>query len=302
MILSRFFALANWATRLNKYITDKETIPMNKYPLAAAVALGLALVGCDKQKSEQASEEVALETQEQKVSYIIAEDMAKRLKSQDVELDPQVVLMALDDVANDRESRISDEDKQQVIAVFQEEMQAKQKQMLADQEKEFKAKAEQNLTEGKAFLEENAKKEGVVTTDSGLQYKVIREGTGDSPSADSTVEVDYKGTLIDGTEFDSSYARGEPVQFPVNGVIKGWTEALQMMKEGAKWELYIPSDLAYGPGGAGGLIGPNATLIFEVELHKANVQADGGEESSEGEQQPEGTQGEGAGDEGAQEE
>ncbi|MFI2811221.1 MULTISPECIES: FKBP-type peptidyl-prolyl cis-trans isomerase [Microbulbifer] len=243
---------------------------MNKYPLAAAVALGVMLAGCNKQDSGQA-EEIALETQEQKVSYIIAEDMARRLDSQGVALDSKVVVMALEDVAAGRESRLSDEDKQQVIAVFQENMQAKQQEMLAKQEQEFKAKAESNMAEGKAFLEENAQKEGVVTTDSGLQYKVIRAGSGDTPSADSTVEVDYKGTLIDGTEFDSSYARGEPVQFPVGGVIKGWTEALQLMKEGAKWELYIPSDLAYGPGGAGGLIGPNATLIFEVELHKANV-------------------------------
>jgi len=253
---------------------------MNKYPLAAAVALGLALAGCNKQEPKQAAE-VTLDTQEKKVSYIIAEDMAKRLDSQEVKLDPQVVLMALNDVAEGRESRLSDEDKQQVIAVFQEKMQAKQQEMLAKQEQEFKASAEKNLAEGKAFLEENAKKEGVVTTESGLQYKVITEGSGDSPSADSTVEVDYRGTLIDGTEFDSSYARGEPVQFPVNGVIKGWTEALQLMKEGAKWELYIPSDLAYGPGGAGGLIGPNATLVFEVELHKANVGSDDGEEKPE---------------------
>lgn len=253
---------------------------MNKYPLAAAVALGLALVGCNKQESGAAAE-VALETQEQKVSYIIAEDMAKRLESQDVKLDPQVVMMALSDVASGRESRLSDEDKQQVIAVFQENMQAKQQEMLAKQEEEFKASADKNMAEGKAFLEENAKKEGVQTTASGLQYKVITEGSGDSPSADSTVEVDYRGTLIDGTEFDSSYKRGEPVQFPVDGVIKGWTEALQLMKEGAKWELYIPSDLAYGPGGAGGQIGPNATLIFEVELHKANVGGESGAEAAE---------------------
>lgn len=252
---------------------------MNKYRLAAAVALGLSLAGCSKQESGAASE-VALETQEQKVSYIIAEDMAKRLESQDVALDPQVVLMALDDVAQGRESRLSDEDKQQVIAVFQEQMQSKQQEMLQKQEQEFKASAEENAAKGKTFLEENAKKDGVVVTDSGLQYKVVREGSGDSPTADSTVEVDYRGTLIDGTEFDSSYARGEPVQFPVGGVIKGWTEALQLMKEGAKWELYIPAELAYGPGGAGGLIGPNETLIFEVELHKANVAAGGGETES----------------------
>ncbi|GAA5525869.1 outer membrane protein MIP [Microbulbifer aestuariivivens] len=256
---------------------------MNKYRLAAAVALGLSLAGCSKQDSGAVTE-VPLETQEQKVSYIITEDMALRLKSQGVELDPQVVIMALNDVAEGRESRLGDEDKQQVIAAFQEQMQSKQQEMLAKQEADFKAAAEENAAKGKAFLEENAEKEGVVVTDSGLQYKIVREGSGDSPSADSTVEVDYRGTLLDGTEFDSSYARGEPVQFPVNGVIQGWTEALQLMKEGGKWELYIPAELAYGPGGAGGLIGPNETLVFEVELHKANVSdqsADGDDSATE---------------------
>ncbi|USD21448.1 FKBP-type peptidyl-prolyl cis-trans isomerase [Microbulbifer variabilis] len=253
---------------------------MNKYPLAAAIALGLALTGCNEQGQKQ-EKEVALDTQEKKVSYIIAEDMAKRLKAQDVQLDPKVVAMALNDVASGREDRLSDEEKQQTIAAFQEQMQKKQQEMLAQQEKEFKESADKNMQEGKTFLEENAKKDGVVTTDSGLQYKVIKEGSGSKPSATSTVEVDYKGTLINGEEFDSSYARGEPVQFPVNGVIKGWTEALQLMKEGSKWELYIPSELAYGPGGAGGKIGPNATLIFEVELHKANVAGDEGSEKKE---------------------
>lgn len=243
---------------------------MNKTSLAAAVALGIALAGCNKQEPA-GSAEVKLESQEQKVSYIIAEDMANRLKSQEVALDPNIVAMALNDVASGRDSRLSEEEKQEVIKVFQESMQAKQKELMAKQEAEFKASADENLEEGKKFLEENAKKEGVQTTDSGLQYKVITEGTGASPTETSTVEVDYKGTLIDGTEFDSSYKNGKPVQFPVNGVIKGWTEALQLMKEGAKWELYIPSDLAYGPGGAGGLIGPNSTLIFEVELHKADA-------------------------------
>jgi len=248
---------------------------MNKSSLAAAVALGIALVGCNKQESAGAAD-IKLDTQEQKVSYIIAEDMARRLKTQGVTLDPKIVAMALDDVASDRDSRLNDEEKQQVISVFQENMQAKQKELMAKQEQEFKATAEKNMQEGKKFLEENAKKEGVQTTDSGLQYKVITEGSGDTPSESSVVEVDYKGTLIDGTEFDSSYKNGKPVQFPVNGVIKGWTEALQLMKEGAKWELYIPSELAYGPGGAGGLIGPNSTLIFEVELHKADVSKDQG--------------------------
>src|SRR5204863_9102484 len=126
--------------------------------------------------------------------------------------------------------------------------------------------AEKNTTEGEKFLAENKNKPGVKTTGSGLQYKVLKEGSGTPPKETDTVVVNYRGTLIDGTEFDSSYKRGEPATFPVNRVIKGWTEALQLMKPGAKYQLFIPSDLAYGPGGTGGDIGPNATLIFEVEL------------------------------------
>src|SRR5881394_629143 len=129
-----------------------------------------------------------------------------------------------------------------------------------------KEAAEKNKAEGEKFLEENKKKDGVKTTASGLQYKVLKEGSGPSPKETDTVVTNYRGTLIDGTEFDSSYKRNEPATFPVNRVIKGWTEALQLMKPGGKYKLFIPSNLAYGPGGAGGDIGPNATLIFEVEL------------------------------------
>ncbi len=132
----------------------------------------------------------------------------------------------------------------------------------------FMASAESS-DKGQEYLAQNAKKEGVKSLPDGLQYKVEKEGTGKSPAATDTVVVHYKGTLIDGTEFDSSYKRGQPAEFPVNRVIKGWTEALQLMKEGAKWTLYIPSDLAYGARGTpGGPIGPNQTLIFEVELIK----------------------------------
>ncbi len=125
---------------------------------------------------------------------------------------------------------------------------------------------EKNKKEGEDFLAENKKKEGVQTLPSGLQYKVIKAGTGKKPQLTDTVTTQYRGTLIDGTEFDSSYRRGKPATFPVNGVIRGWTEALQLMEEGAKWELFVPPDLAYGERGAGQQIGPNATLIFEIEL------------------------------------
>jgi FKBP-type peptidyl-prolyl cis-trans isomerase FklB len=134
-------------------------------------------------------------------------------------------------------------------------------------QKEMIAKlGEKNKAEGEAFLAENKKKEGVKTLPSGLQYKVIKAGTGKKPKVTDTVTTHYRGTLMNGTEFDSSYRRGQPVSFQVNGVIPGWTEALQLMEEGAKWQLFIPSNLAYGERGAGRDIGPNATLVFEIEL------------------------------------
>jgi FKBP-type peptidyl-prolyl cis-trans isomerase FklB len=138
--------------------------------------------------------------------------------------------------------------------------------MVAKQQEMVKKLGEKNKVEGEAFLAENKKKEGVITLPSGLQYKVIKAGTGKKPKATDTVTVHYQGTLTDGKEFDSSYRRGQPVTFPVNGVIPGWTEALQLMEEGAKWQVFIPSSLAYGDRGAGRDIGPHATLIFEIEL------------------------------------
>jgi FKBP-type peptidyl-prolyl cis-trans isomerase FklB len=145
-------------------------------------------------------------------------------------------------------------------------MTAFQKEMMAKREQAGKEAGAKNKVEGEAFLAENGKKEGVVTLPDGLQYKILKEGDGAKPKATDTVTVHYRGTLISGTEFDSSYKRKEPVSFPVNGVIAGWTEALQLMKVGSKWQLFIPSTLAYGERGAGPDLGPNATLIFEVEL------------------------------------
>ena len=145
---------------------------------------------------------------------------------------------------------------------IQETMDAFQKEMMAKQDEV----AKKNKAEGESFLAENKKKEGIKILPSGLQYKVIKAGTGKKPKSTDTVTVHYRGTLIDGTEFDSSYKRGQIVSFPVSGVIPGWTEALQLMEAGAKWQLFIPPNLAYGERGAGGAIGPNTTLIFEVEL------------------------------------
>jgi FKBP-type peptidyl-prolyl cis-trans isomerase len=143
-----------------------------------------------------------------------------------------------------------------------------EKEVIQAQKEKPMSVAEQNLAEGIKFLEENAKKDGIITTASGLQYQILKEGTGETPGLTDNVVCDYSGNLLDGKEFDSSYKRGEPAQFPVNQLIPGWTEALQIMPVGSKWRLFIPSDLAYGPRGAGGVIGPNAALIFELELHK----------------------------------
>jgi len=161
--------------------------------------------------------------------------------------------------AMDSTERISTD---KVKAVVQAYMIAAQKKVMDAQEK----KAEGNLAEGRAFLAENGKKPGIVTTATGLQYEVLQMGNGPKPTADQTVKVNYRGTLINGKEFDSSYKRGEPAEFPVNAVIPGWTEALQLMPVGSRWKLFIPSDLAYGQHGAGADIPGNSTLIFEVEL------------------------------------
>jgi FKBP-type peptidyl-prolyl cis-trans isomerase FklB len=206
-----------------------------------------------------AEEQTALKTEKEKVSYIIGVNIGRNLKTQSVDVDPDMISKGMKDVASGGKLLMTDEEMKATMTAFQKEMMKKR-------EEELEKVGGKNEAEGEAFLAANKKKPGVVTLPSGLQYKVITEGKGKSPKATDTVTVNYKGTLIDGTEFDSSYKRGEPASFPVNGVIKGWTEALQLMKEGAKWELFVPPDLAYGEKGAGNVIGPNATLIFEVEL------------------------------------
>jgi FKBP-type peptidyl-prolyl cis-trans isomerase len=179
------------------------------------------------------------------------------------DLDAEVLGAAIQDALSGKESRLSDEEMRAAVASLQERtvtaMQASRKEQV-----------QKNLAEGEKFLAENKTKEGVKTTASGLQYRVIDEGEGPSPKAGDSVTVHYRGTLVDGTEFDSSYQRGKPATFPLTGVIPGWTEALQLMKKGSKWVLFIPSDLAYGERGAGNRIPPNSTLIFEVELLSMN--------------------------------
>lgn len=200
-----------------------------------------------------------LKDQKDRVSYVIGMDIGTNLKRQSIEINPELLLRGLKDGLSGNKPLMSDQEMRETIAAFQREMQARQ-------EEAAKKMGEKNKKEGEAFLAENRKKEGVVTLTSGLQYKVIKKGSGKRPKLTDTVTTHYRGTLIDGTEFDSSYRRGQPATFPVDGVIAGWTEALQLMEEGAKWQLFIPPHLAYGERGAGPQIGPHATLIFEVEL------------------------------------
>lgn len=196
-----------------------------------------------------------LKTLNQRLSYIVGENMATQLKNDGIDLDTDALVLAVNDVLAGNTSRLSPADKQSTV----EELQA------LSQEKQAAAQVK-NKAEGEAYLAENAKKDDVTVTDSGLQYKVLSSGDGAKPKATDTVTVHYHGTLIDGTVFDSSYDRGEPAVFPVNGVIAGWIEGLQLMGVGDKFELTIPSNLAYGPQGSGASIGPDSALIFQVEL------------------------------------
>jgi len=219
--------------------------------------LGIAFAFWTSQVAAQ--ETPALKDQKDKVSYSIGMEIGKNLKRQSLDLNTDLFLKGIKDAFSGEKALMTDEEIAQTMTAFQ-------KEMLAKQQEAAKKLGEKNKQEGEAFLAENKKKEGVITLPSGLQYKVIHAGTDKKPKATDTVKVHYKGSLIDGKEFDSSYRRGEPVSFPVNGVIPGWTEALQLMGEGAKWQVFIPSNLAYGERGAGREIGPNATLTFEIEL------------------------------------
>jgi FKBP-type peptidyl-prolyl cis-trans isomerase FklB len=203
---------------------------------------------------------LALKTPTQKSSYAIGMNIGKNLKRDSVEVDPAILLRGLKDALAGNKLLLTDDEAKAALTELQAEVRA-------NEEAKLKAAAVENKKAGEAFLAVNKAKQGVVTLPSGLQYKIIKEGTGPKPTAQDTVLCHYRGTLLDNTEFDSSYKRKEPLKIPVGGVIKGWTEAIQLMPVGSKWELFIPSDLAYGERGApGSPIGPNSTLIFEVEL------------------------------------
>ena len=206
-----------------------------------------------------AEEKSALKDPKDKVSYSIGLDIGTTLKKQNIDVNTDTLFTGLKDALSGAKPKMTEEEMKETMMNFSKELRDKQ-------QKTMEEATQKNAAAGAKFLEENKKKPGVKTTASGLQYKVLKEGSGPSPKETDTVVTNYRGTLINGTEFDSSYKRNEPVTFPVNGVIKGWTEALQLMKKGSKYELFVPAELAYGPRGAGQDIGPNETLIFEVEL------------------------------------
>ena len=240
---------------------------MKKISLISIITLGITACGHEKAKE---AEVVTIDTQNQKVSYLMGMENGKGIGSTGIDLDLAAYQQGFADGVAKLESKLSEEETSATIQAFQQQMMAKREEMQKAEQEAAELESKANLKEGAAFLETNGAKEGVVTTESGLQYKIITAGTGVKPSKESTVEVHYAGRLLDGTEFDSSIKRGVPVKFGVTQVIPGWTEALQLMTEGSKWELYIPADLGYGAGGQGP-IGPNSVLIFEVELLTADV-------------------------------
>lgn len=202
-------------------------------------------------------------TTQDKTSYAMGMATGKALKAHDTQINTNAFADGLNAGYSGAKAKMNEQTMQATLATFE-------KSNIAKMQAQAKLKGESNLQKGKAFLASNAKQKGVITTKNGLQYKVITKGDGTSPKASDSVTVDYEGTLIDGSVFDSSYKRGQPATFPVNGVIAGWTEALQLMKPGSVWMLYIPANLAYGARGAGSAIGPNETLIFKVHLIKVN--------------------------------
>jgi FKBP-type peptidyl-prolyl cis-trans isomerase FkpA len=210
-----------------------------------------------------------LATDKEQVSYVIGMDIGKSLKPMKDEVDMATLKRALDDVINDKKLLLNDEQVAKIMQAFSEKMQAKQKEEMAKKQAQMEAQGKKNVELEKAFLAANGKKPGVVTTASGLQYQVITLGTGPKPKMDDRVSVNYAGSLLDGTEFDSSYKRNEPAQFALGQVVPGWTDGLQLMPVGSKYKLWIPSKLGYGETGTpGGPIPPNSTLVFELELLK----------------------------------
>ncbi len=212
------------------------------------------------------ADDTKLNSVDKKASYALGSDLAKNFQQQGVEIDIPALVLGMQDVMENKSLRLTDAEMQQAVNEVK-------KQVMQKQAEARKKLAEDNAQKGEAFLAKNKKRDDVKVTKSGLQYRIIEPGKGATPKEDDVLTANYKGTLIDGTEFDSSYSRGTPIEFQMGDVIPGWGEALKMMKPGAKWEIFVPPSLGYGSKGAGDIIGPNETLIFTIELIKAEKPA-----------------------------
>jgi FKBP-type peptidyl-prolyl cis-trans isomerase FklB len=228
-------------------------------PKAASTAKTSSTAKSHSATTAKSTQAITLNTQKDKVSYAIGMNIGQSMKKDALDIDPNILLRGLKDAMAGGKLLMTEEQVKLVMTELRSEMTKKK-------EAEAQQAGAANKLAGQQFLAANKAEPGVITLPSGLQYKILKEGTGPKPTATDTVLCNYRGTLLDGTEFDSSYKRGEPASFPVNQVIKGWTEALQLMPVGSKWQLFIPSDLAYGERSPGAAIGPNSTLIFDIEL------------------------------------
>jgi FKBP-type peptidyl-prolyl cis-trans isomerase FklB len=244
--------------------SNPQAAPAAKAPQAQAAKAPAAKTGqtpaaAGKAPAAKRQSTLTLTTPKDKASYAIGLNIGKSLHKDSVDVDPNILSQGIKDALAGSKPLLTDDEAKAAMVALQNDVRR-------NREAEMQVAGEANKKEGEAFLAANKAKDGVVTLPSGLQYKILKEGAGPKPSASDSVVCNYRGTLINGTEFDSSYKRGQPATFPVGQVIHGWTEALQLMPVGSKWQLFIPSEMAYGPRGPSQDIGPNATLIFEVEL------------------------------------
>lgn len=262
------FARQNSAPSSSQSSSQTTTAPPAKSTGTSGAAKSSATVGTHQTSTARKTTPLMLKTDRDKESYAIGMNIAKGLQSQSklFDFDPRILQQGLKDSLAGTKTLLTEDEMKTALTSLQAQVHEKQQALQAAMQKEMQEKAEANQKAGEAFLEANKAKDGVQVLPDGLQYKIISEGEGPKPSATDIVVCNYRGTLIDGTEFDSSNKHGQPLTTPVTGVIKGWTEALQLMPVGSNWELYIPSNLAYGPRGAGSAIGPNSTLIFQIEL------------------------------------
>ena len=247
------------------YIASAEDTTPNA-PSPADAAASQSPIPAESPAATGASPSSAFKTDKDKISYSLGVDIGRTLQRLQLDLNEEVLSRGIADVLGGKTMAMTDQELQETLQAFQQKMMQKQQESMAKKQDEMKVVAAKNKADGKKFLEDNSKKAGVKSTPSGLQYKVVKEGKGEKPKDSDVVETNYRGTTIDGKEFDSSAKHGSTFSFPVNGVIKGWSEALKLMPVGSKWELYIPSDLAYGDEGYGEDIPPGSTLVFEVEL------------------------------------